>query len=83
LDSTKESKTCSRNNQPYGSNIHCSSQSIEKQDKGKESTGKENKGKISLEIIDGIKQKIIKNVYIKLEVLSWDLKAVHFMGHSL
>ena len=80
LDSTKESKTCSRNNQPYGSNIHCSSQSIEKQDKGKESTGKENKGKISLEIIDEIKQKIIKNVYIKLEVPELGFKGSSFYG---
>ena len=79
LDSAKERKTCSRNNQPYGSNVHCSFKSIEKS-KGKESRETSRKGKISLEIIDEINNKIIEKAFIRLEVPELGFEGSSFHG---
>ena len=69
----REGRAFSRDNELCGPNIHSSRQSTEKErteNEGKGNKSRENKGKgkISLEIIDGTNNGIIKDVYINLEV---------------
>lgn len=68
LPSANEGKTCLRDNEIYGPNSHCPFKSIENAERGK----------ILLKIIDGFSNKIIKNIYVHLEV-----PELNFKSHSL
>ena len=81
----REGRAFSRDNELCGPNIHSSRQSTEKErteNEGKGNKSRENKGKgkISLEIIDGTNNGIIKDVYINLEVPELGFKGNSFHG---
>lgn len=76
----RKEKTFSRDDELCGPNGHCSCQSTENKGGENESNGKESKGEIYLEIIDGINNEIVKNVYIKLEVPELGFEGNSFHG---
>ncbi len=75
-----EVRAFSRDNELCGLNSHCFCQSTKKESKGNERKRSERKGNIYLEIIDGINNELIKNVYINLEVPELGFEGNSFHG---